>query len=42
VKPIVTNLDTRLASEILNAYARSWAVGVTFKELKSGIGGRYG
>jgi hypothetical protein len=27
----------RRASEILNAYARRWAVEVTFKELKSGL-----
>jgi Transposase DDE domain len=33
----VTNLDTQRASEILNAYARRWAVEVTFKELKSGL-----
>jgi len=37
VKLIVTNLDTKRASEILNAYARRWAVEVTFKELKSGL-----
>jgi hypothetical protein len=33
----VTNLETERASEILNAYARRWAVEVTFKELKSGL-----
>jgi Transposase DDE domain len=37
VKLIVTNLETERASEILNAYARRWAVEVTFKELKSGL-----
>lgn len=37
VKLIVTNLDTKRANEILNAYARRWAVEVTFKELKSGL-----
>ena len=37
VKLIVTNLDTKRASEILNAYARRWAVEVAFKELKSGL-----
>src|SRR5262249_44838725 len=30
VKLIVTNLETKRASEILNAYARRWAVEVTF------------
>jgi len=37
VKLIVTNLETKRASEVLNAYARRWAVEVTFKELKSGL-----
>src|SRR5215472_7817420 len=37
IKLIVTNLETERASEILNAYARRWAVEVTFKELKSGL-----
>ena len=37
IKLIVTNLETKRASEILNAYARRWAVEVTFKELKSGL-----
>ena len=37
VKLIVTNLDTDRASEILNLYARRWAVECTFKELKSGL-----
>jgi transposase len=37
VKLIVTNLDAQRANEILNAYARKWAVEVTFKELKSGL-----
>ncbi len=37
VKLIVTNLDTDRASDILNLYARRWAVECTFKELKSGL-----
>lgn len=37
VKLIVTNLDTDCASDILNLYARRWAVECTFKELKSGL-----
>jgi hypothetical protein len=37
VKLIVTNLETKRASEVLNAYTRRWAVEVTFKELKSGL-----
>jgi hypothetical protein len=36
IKLIVTNLDNPSASAILNAFARRWAVEVTFKELKSG------
>jgi Transposase DDE domain len=37
IKLIVTNLDTQRASDILNLYARRWAVECTFKELKSGL-----
>jgi Transposase DDE domain len=37
IKLIVTNLEDPGASEILNIYARRWAVEVTFKELKSGL-----
>ena len=37
VRLIVTNLDADRASEILNLYARRWAVECTFKELKSGL-----
>ena len=37
IKLIVTKLDTERASEILNLYARRWAVEVSFKELKSGL-----
>jgi hypothetical protein len=37
IKLIVTNLDNPSASAILNAYARRWAIEVTFKELKSGL-----
>jgi Transposase DDE domain len=37
IKLIVTNLDNPSPSAILNAYARRWAVEVTFKELKSGL-----
>lgn len=37
VKLIVTNLDSPGATQILNAYARRWAVEVTFRELKSGL-----
>jgi hypothetical protein len=33
----VTNLEVKSASEMLNVYARRWAVEVTFKELKSGL-----
>jgi len=36
IKLIVTNLDNPSTSAILNAYARRWAVEVTFKELKVG------
>jgi hypothetical protein len=37
IRLIVTNLDLKSASEMLNIYARRWAVEVTFKELKSGL-----
>ena len=37
IKLIVNKLDTERASEILNLYARRWAVEVIFKELKSGL-----
>lgn len=37
IKLIVTNLDTKRASEILNLYSRRWSVECTFKELKSGL-----
>jgi hypothetical protein len=37
IRLIVTNLDVKSASEMLNLYARRWMVEVTFKELKSGL-----
>ncbi len=37
IRLIVTNLEVKSASEMLNIYARRWAVEVTFKELKSGL-----
>ena len=37
IKLIVTNRTDATARQILDAYARRWAVEVTFKELKSGL-----